>query len=247
LLSRLRWLPLNLLQLAAIVVWTTFWVVAAMLVLVVSRRPDLPLRMARAIWAPAILELLFIRLDYSAEQPIDATQRHFYLANHQSALDIPLLFRCLPAPLRFVAKAELFRLPVLGWYMRATGMLPVDRARLSRSVRDWARGEAWPSSGSLIAFPEGTRSHGAPMRKFQRGPIAVAIQMGIPIVPVAIEGSGRCLHRSGVSCLPGRVLVRAGRPIATVDFTQERRGELTDRVEAAVRRLHAELVDQLRK
>ena len=241
------WLPLNLIQLAVIVLWTTFWILVAIVLLLATRRGDLPLHMARTIWAPAILRMLFVRLERSAEEPIDFSERHFFIANHQAALDIPVLFCSLKTPLRFVAKAELFRIPVLGWYMRATGMVPVDRARRERSVRDLARNQRLPQTGSLLAFPEGTRSHGGPMRRFQRGPIAIALQLGVPIVPVAIEGTGRCLHRSGVSCLPGRIEVRSGRPIPTGGWTQERRGELTELVEAQVRRLHSELLAQPRK
>src|SRR6185436_4869407 len=133
-LSTLLWLPWNAIQLAYTLAWSAFWISAALLVsLFAGQRPALA--MARRIWAPGLLFGAGARLAVVGLDAVDLTRPYLVVANHQSWIDIPALFRAFPVPLRFVAKSELARVPFLGAYLRAMGMVLVDRAD-RRGARD---------------------------------------------------------------------------------------------------------------
>lgn len=239
-MKRILWFIPNMVQLTLIAAWTTFWVLMAMLVAACARGSLLPLRMARTIWAPFVLRTMLSPVTVRGEGPLDLSRTVLFVSNHEAALDIPVLFHSLDTPLRFLAKRELFELPVIGWYLRATGMVPIDRANRDRALRSLDAARALVDrGGSIVAFPEGTRNHGGPIKPFKRGPFVFAIQNGLPIVPVAIKGTGRVLHRTSVLAIPGPITVLTGTPIETKSMTIDDRARLAAQVEAAVRRLHA--------
>jgi 1-acyl-sn-glycerol-3-phosphate acyltransferase len=119
------------------------------------------------------------------------------VANHQSHADIPVISR-LPWDMKWMAKAELFKLPALGWMMRVSRDLPVDRKnRSSRAeVMVHAR-ERLDNNVSIMVFPEGTRTSDGRVRRFSDGAFRLAIATGHPILPIAVEGSFDALPRDG--------------------------------------------------
>ena len=118
--------------------------------------------------------------------------------NHQSSLDIVVAFMVLPVNLRFVAKHVLKYVPFLGWYMWATGMIFVHRGRRGAAMGSLVEAAARVRDGaSVLVFPEGTRSRDGNVQAFKKGAFVLASQAGVPIVPVAIEGSGRCFPPDG--------------------------------------------------
>src|SRR5262245_30850266 len=125
---RLLWPFLNLLQGVCTMVWTAFWVTLALLSRVITRSPRPGLLLARRIWAPGVLAIGSVRLEIEGLERIDWSVPYFFTANHQSWVDIPALFAALPVPLLFLGKAELARVPFLGWYMSAMGMVFIDRS-----------------------------------------------------------------------------------------------------------------------
>ena len=113
-----------------------------------------------------------------------------FASNHESVLDIWVLFAIIPRSFRFIAKQELFRMPIFGWYMRIGGHIPVDRSNRQRAVASLSQaGEAVRAGTSIVVFPEGTRSRTGRIQAFKKGPFVVAQQAGVPIVPIAISGS----------------------------------------------------------
>jgi 1-acyl-sn-glycerol-3-phosphate acyltransferase len=158
-----------------------------------------------------------------------------FVANHQSTIDVCALFRALPVPIRFVIKQELAKVPFIGWYARAMGMVFIERGHAREAVgRLHAVASLLRAGESLCAFPEGTRSRNGSVRPFKGGAFQVALQAGVPVVPIAIEGSGRVLPASGFRVRPGKITVRVGEPIPTAGLHAGDRHALAQRAHDAV-------------
>ncbi len=232
------WLPLNALQLLATLLWSAFWISVALAVALLSRRRGPALWLARHVWAPGMVAIGLSRLRVVGRERLDFRRGYFFAANHQSWLDIPVLFAAVPAPLHFLAKQELARVPFLGWYIAAMGMVFVDRTDRRKAVASVDRaGELLAAGGSLVSFPEGTRSAPGELGRFKSGGFAAVLASGardIDVVPVAIVGAGRILPRDGFKVRPGTVEVRFGTPIAVAGFAHRDRAALARRAEEEV-------------
>jgi 1-acyl-sn-glycerol-3-phosphate acyltransferase len=237
-LADLLWLPLNALQLLATLLWTAFWISVALVVAAVGRRREPALWLARHVWAPGMVAIGLSRLRVVGRERLDFRRSYFFAANHQSWLDIPVLFAAVPAPLHFLAKQELARVPFLGWYIAAMGMVFVDRADRRKAVASVDRASALlAAGGSLVTFPEGSRAEPDRLGRFKSGGFAAVLDSGVrevDVVPVAIVGAGRILPRGGFKVRPGKVEVRFGEPIPVAGLAHEDRAELARRTEAAV-------------
>jgi len=237
---RFAWAVLNALQLAFTLLWSAACITAALVVLTVTRRPSLPLAMARSLWAPGLLRGAGARLDVAWEQELGRDTACLIASNHQSMIDIPVLFVALRVPLRFVVKRELGSVPFLGWYVAAMGMVFIDRGVRGRAVRSLRRVTDLLRAGQSVAcFPEGTRSRDGSIGPFKTGSFAMAIDAGVPVVPVALVGTAAVMPRSGFRIRPGTIRVRVGRSIPTAGLTAAQRAQLADRVRNEVLRLAA--------
>jgi len=232
---RALWTLFNAGQAAFTVGWSTFWISAALGVTLAARDAHPALVMARRIWAPGLLWGAGVDLQVEGDGGIDWGRPHLFVCNHQSMIDIPTAFMALRCDVRFIAKRELSYLPFLGWYMRATGMIFVDRGQ-SEQARQSIRlaGERVRAGASVLAFPEGTRTPDGRVHEFKKGAFVVAIEAGVPIVPVAIEGAQRALPRGGFRVRPGVIRVRLGDPIATAGLGYDDRDALIERVRLAL-------------
>jgi 1-acyl-sn-glycerol-3-phosphate acyltransferase len=171
---------------------------------------------------------------------LDRSQAYFFAANHQSWIDIPALFTALPFPLLFLAKLELGRVPFLGWYMEAMGMVLVDRSDRVESARRVSRiAERLRQGWSVASFPEGSRTRDGRVQRFKRAAFAAAIEAGVPVVPVAVAGAGKVLPPDGFRARAGRIRVVIGTPIPTAGLTRDDRGDLARRVQTEVENLLA--------
>jgi 1-acyl-sn-glycerol-3-phosphate acyltransferase len=227
---------------AFVAVWSVVWISLAALVALVTWNRNAPLVMARRIWAPAIVRVMTAR--YGAEQvaPLDPKAPYVFVMNHQSMLDIACAFTSIPVNLRFVAKEVLKYVPFLGWYMILTGMIFVNRSSARKGVRSLARAADRIRAGSsILVFPEGTRSKDGRLLPFKSGPFVLALQAGVPIVPVAIEGSGRVLPSGKFRVEAGEVRLKIGAPIPTTGRPRTARDELMTEVRAALDALHREI------
>ena len=240
------WPLLNTLQGIFVALWTAFWILVSLAVcpLVRSRRPGLWL--ARRVWAPGILKVVGVRLSVEGVEGIDLSRPCFFAANHQSWIDIPALFAALPVPVLFVAKRELGRVPFLGWFMKAMGMVLVDRGDRKEAVRgiEAAAGqlcEGW----SLLSFPEGTRTADGRVHRFKTAVFAAAIESGAPVVPIALEGADRVLPRDTLRGRPGWVRIALGEPISTAGFSRDDRAALARQAQRQVETLLAVLRNEL--
>jgi len=139
---------------------------------------------------------------------------------------------------RFVVKQELFKIPVLGFSMRAAGYIPIDRSGGKRAVKSLIEAARRIREGaSIVIFPEGTRSRDGRLQEFKTGAFMLALKSGCPIVPVAIKGTHEILPKGSLKAQPGQVEVLIGRPIEIDSggkrLTREEAARLThDQVEA---------------
>jgi 1-acyl-sn-glycerol-3-phosphate acyltransferase len=143
-------------------------------------------RCARA-WSWLILATTGVRVTISGLERLQPRQTYVFASNHQSIYDIPVIFASLPFQLRIIAKDSLGRFPVLGWHLRRTGHMLVDRRRPD-PLRIFRWANALTANGlSLIIFPEGTRSRDGQVGAFKGGPFYSAVQAGLPIVPMPAD------------------------------------------------------------
>lgn len=158
-----------------------------------------------------------------------------FVANHTSYVD-PLAFvPAIPRRVSILLKKELFRVPILAAAMRGAQFISVDRGDPDAAAESVDRAiELLKRGVSFAIYPEGTRSRDGRMRPFKRGAFVMAIQSGVPIMPVSISGAQHLLRKGDWTVHPGDVLVHFGEPIETSQCTMERRGELLHRAEAAV-------------
>jgi len=170
----------------------------------------------RARWfGRRVVELLDIQLTAAGAEHVPQ-RAVVYMSNHQSHLDIPVLYATLPSPtIRMLAKAELFRIPLWGRGLRAAEFIEVDRSHHTRAVQSIEQAARLLRDGvSIYLAPEGTRSRDGRIGKLKKGGFHLALGTGAPIVPVAIRGTIHILPRGGKVMRSGQpVSVQIGRPI----------------------------------
>lgn len=213
-LARLR----GSLVLAYTAVSMAFFFFSSLPVMLLTGSGDLPIWFARYAWSPSCLWLSGARLKVEPLPELPPGPLIF-ASNHESALDIWVLLALLPRAVRFLAKAELFRLPIFGAYMRLGGHVPVDRTNHGRAVESLRQAAALVRGGtSLIVFPEGTRSTDGRVHPFKKGPFVLAAEAGVPVVPVAISGAGRVTPSKVIAIHPGTIRVAVGEPVDPAAF-----------------------------
>ena len=199
---------------------------------VFDRSGDFGHKCARA-WARLILKTTGVRVHVSGLERLDPSRSYVFAANHQSIYDIPIVFTAIPYQLRIVAKDSLGRIPFLGWHLQRTGHLLVDRSRPGAGVvKKMARlvGE----HHSLIVFPEGTRSVDGAVGRFKGGSFVLALEAGVPIVPISISGSRHVMQKGQLMVCPGEVTVTVHEPIETAAVERHAVRELADRTREVV-------------
>jgi 1-acyl-sn-glycerol-3-phosphate acyltransferase len=186
--------------------------------LLVTGAADFSIWLARRAWSPLGLRLAGAKLDVVRLAPEPAGPA-VYVSNHESALDIWALFVAIHRNLRFVAKKELFDLPVFGWYLRLARFVEVDRRNHARAVASLEKGAEIVKDGvSLIVFPEGTRSDDGRVHSFKKGPFVLAARAGVPVVPVAITGAAARAPKGCIAVRPGTIRIAIGPPIDPHQF-----------------------------
>ena len=175
----------------------------------------------RARWfGRRVIELLDIHLTTRGADRVPPGRAYVYMSNHQSHLDIPMLYATLPSPtIRMLGKKELFDIPLWGHGLRAAEFIEVDRSNHANAVKSIEHAARLVKDGvSIYLAPEGTRSRDGSVGKLKKGGFHLALGTGAPIVPVAIRGTIDVLPRGGKVMRKGReVSVVIGSPIEVVN------------------------------
>jgi 1-acyl-sn-glycerol-3-phosphate acyltransferase len=155
--------------------------------------------------------------------------------NHVSNVDGPLLVASIPRRATILIKQEVFRIPILGTSMRRAQFIPVDRADREAAVESMEAGGRNLKAGlPLCVFPEGTRSPDGRMRRFKTGAFTMAIEAGVPVVPVSISGTARVMRKGDWVVRPGDVVIRFGPAAKASEYPMNRRAELVALVQSRV-------------
>lgn len=188
------------------------------------------------VWSRAWLAAAGVDLTVVGVENVDPSRSYVVVANHSSNLDIMACFLALPLPIRFLAKKELFRIPLLASAMRAIGIVEVDRqARTAVHEQINSQAKQMVAEGrSLIIYPEGTRSRTGEMGQFKKGAFTIAVSTGIPVLPVSIEGAYAAWKPHGLDVAGGRVVVTIHPSIETAHLGLEATNGLRDRVRAQI-------------
>jgi len=159
-----------------------------------------------------------------------------YASNHSSMFDIWALFATLPGSVRFVAKRELFKIPLLGRAMLSAGHIPIDRVARKRAFEayDEAVRTIQRGTSSIVVFPEGTRSRTGELLPFKNAPFGLAIAAQVPIVPVYVHHTFEILPKGAWRLRPRPIRLFAGHPIMTAGLRPDDRERLRDQVRAAM-------------
>ncbi len=181
-------------------------------------------------WSSLILKTSGVRVRVEGLENVPR-ETAIYCANHQSAMDIPILFVHLPVSFRFLAKRPLFNLPFLGWHLYRSGHIPVDRGQPRKTLKSYEQAAGRIRGGvPVVLFPEGTRSRDGTLKPFKGGSFYLAIQAGVPVVPITLNGT-RHVHE------PDTLHVRSGQtemiihsPISTAGVTLQDVDSLSTRV-----------------
>lgn len=158
-----------------------------------------------------------------------------FAANHISAIDPMAFIPAIPRRVAILVKKELFRVPFLGAGMRLAKFVAVDRGDREAAVGSVDLAVERLKQGlSFAVYPEGTRSPDGRLRPFKKGTFLMAIQAGVPVVPVSIVGAQKVMQKGTLAIRSGDVMVRFGAPVNAAEYGLDRRGELRAHVESAV-------------
>jgi 1-acyl-sn-glycerol-3-phosphate acyltransferase len=158
-----------------------------------------------------------------------------FAANHVSNLDPPAALIGIPRRISYLAKQEIFKIPVVRTALRLGKIVPVDRANTEAAISSIDHAVGILREGiSFFVFPEGHRSRDGRLLPFKKGTFVMAIEARVPVVPVSILGSRERMPKGRFSIVPGEILLRFGAPIDSARFTVDQRDELLEEVQAAV-------------
>ncbi len=194
------------------------------------------------IWSRAILWAAGVRVRIHGRERVPVGGTFIFVCNHVSLFDIPALVGWLPRN-NFVAKAELFKIPIFGPGIRVLGTVPIERDNQKAAFTSYDVAAARVRNGSsVVVFPEGTRGREYPIRPFKKGPFVLAIKAAAPIVPVVVHGTMEILSKGKILIHPGSIDVYLLDPVPTTGLEYSDRDMLAqtvhDRMQAVMSDLH---------
>lgn len=215
---------------------TVLFGLLAILIALVTRRTDLA-HLCGRLWGNVNLWTAGVRVEVAGLERVDLRKPYIYASNHQSWFDIFAILGRLPVQFRWLAKEELFHLPILGQAMSAIGYIPIDRTDRRKAFRSINRAAEQVRNGtSIVIFPEGTRSVDGVLREFKKGGFILSIKSQQPIVPISLSGSFPILPKTGDRIIqPGTIRMTLGEPIPTQGMTTADRDRLIAAVGTAIR------------
>ncbi|MGH7578978.1 MAG: lysophospholipid acyltransferase family protein [Gemmatimonadales bacterium] len=174
------------------------------------------------------------KFSYAGAMPADPRHPYVVVSNHESFADI-LLISHLPWEMKWLSKAELFRIPVMGWLMHLAGDVPVKRGFGPSAVEAMARcRQVLSHKVSVMIFPEGTRSSTSELLPFKDGAFRLAIDAGVPILPLALHGTGNALPKHDWRFGRSTAVVEVLQPVETAGLTPADVPALKQRVRAMI-------------
>lgn len=219
---------------AWIIVVTLFLGTTAILVSFFSKTGD-GVHLVAQWWGRSILWVSGIRVKIRGMEHVDPRRSVIYMSNHQSNYDIPVLFGALPVQFRWLAKAELFKIPIFGQGMRGAGYISIDRSDTRSAIRSLKKAaESIRNGASVMIFPEGTRSSDATLKPFKAGGFVLALESGVPIIPMAVQGTFGIMPKDSYMIRRSEVTLTVQPAIDVTAYTRKQKDLLMDHVRAAI-------------
>ncbi len=187
------------------------------------------------VWGRSILWVSGIKVQVVGMEHIDPDQSAIYMSNHQSNFDIPVFFSALPIQFRWLAKAELFKIPIFGQGMRGAGYISVDRSDTKSAIRSLKQAAQNIRNGtSVLIFPEGTRSSNGGLRSFKPGGFIMAIDAGVPVVPMVVSGTFDIMPRGAKVIRRQTARLTILPPVDTTSYTRKTKDQLMACVQKSI-------------
>ncbi len=173
------------------------------------------------------LFLVGVRVKVTGLERLDPAQAYILTPNHQSFIEVPLFVTYLGRNPAYLAKKEVFKYPIFGFGIGLMGCVPVDRTN-SVSAVESARlaTEKLKQGKSFMVYPEGTRSPDGRLLPFKKGAFMMAMEAGVPIVPVTISGGSRIMPKGEIRLTPSTVVITVHEPIPTTSYSKDNVAEL---------------------
>ena len=199
---------------------------AAIIGSLLDKSGTLPYRCA-ILWSRIALALAGVKLVVKGLEQVPTGQPIIFMGNHQSNFDVPSLFLAVPVKFSWIAKEELFRIPVFGHSMRRAGYIPVDPHGGRRAHKSLDDAATKIREGRIIViFPEGTRSKDGSLLPFKKGGFLLASKAGVQVVPFTINGSIRINPPPTLYLRPGTVTITFSAPIPPEPITEKLMAEV---------------------
>ncbi|MBW2513932.1 MAG: 1-acyl-sn-glycerol-3-phosphate acyltransferase [Deltaproteobacteria bacterium] len=227
-----------------VVLVTIVLATAVIIVALFSRNGNAPHLIARA-WARSILFVSGIHVDVTGLENLNVGGSCILMPNHQSNFDIPVLLGCLPVQFRWLAKAELFKIPIFGRGMRGCGYISIDRSNRKSAFQSLAEAATKIRNGvSVLIFPEGTRSRDGKILPFKKGGFVLSVDAGVPIVPIVIFNTGSIMPKGRLRIRTRPVRMDILAPIATAGYTRKTKDDLMELVRRTICNVYEENVQE---
>ncbi len=186
-------------------------------------------------WGRTIVFLSGINVRLQGREHVSRDLNYIYISNHQSYFDVISLIAFLPHPIRFVAKKELLYLPVFGQALWSGGHVIVDRGKGEKSRRSMEKAARKVSRGTpILVFAEGTRSADHRLGDYKKGGFILAVDSGVPLVPVSVSGTAPIMPKGGYRLKKSEVTITIGEPVPTEGLGRDDIDRLMERVRAAM-------------
>ncbi len=221
------------------IIMLTFWALAAPIAALIGFPAsyimgDVRVLYALFMWgARAGVWLAGVRVEKIGLDRFDPSRSYIFMTNHVSNLDPPIQIPALPRRTSVMVKKELFKVPILGQAMRRGSLVPVDRGNRDAGIEAVAAAKAVIAQGiNMTIYVEGKRSFDGKLLPFKKGPFYLAVECGVPVIPMTIVGTHYAMPKARFSIKPGPVKVIFHSPIEPKDFGS--RECLMEKVRAAI-------------
>lgn len=178
-------------------------------------------------WARMCCKICFVRVEVAGLELLDTCQSYVFLLNHQSIFDIFVVYGWFPFIFKWMMKAELRKIPLVGKACEAAGHIFIDRSNPIAAKHSLEKAELQLRNGvSVVVFPEGTRTYTGRMGQFKRGAFRIATDLSLPIVPVTLRGSFERMNRKTFNVTPGVVHVQVHMPVDVNPYLPDKISQL---------------------
>ncbi len=206
--------------------WTAYMAANTVIFSYLSPNENQSHRVAR-LWAKILLIMTSVRVQVTGKENLKEGQSHVFMVNHQSVFDIFVLLAHIPVQFRWIVKKELFKVPVFGQAMRNAGYIEIDRQNHEKALQSLDIAARKIREGkSVMTFPEGTRSKDGKIKPFKQGMFYLAVQSGVPVIPVTLIGTAEIMTKNSLKIFPKKVKMVIDKPIDVSNYSIENRSEL---------------------